>query len=80
MSDFDCKVLSRKGQRNNITMSTKITLESIKSSSYYNCCYPCGNKKDLNECNNCLELYCTACDLLLYNWCSFCKYRHKRKK
>ncbi len=55
-----------------------ITLENIKSSLYYNSCYKCGNKKNLHECNNCLELYCTACDLLIYNWCNVCKCRNKR--
>jgi hypothetical protein len=60
-------------------MKTYVTFESIKPSSYYNQCYMCGNKRDLHECNNCLELFCTACDLLVYNWCNFCKYRRYRK-
>lgn len=62
-------------------MKDFITLESIRPSSDYNLCYMCGSKKDLNECNNCLELFCTACDLLIIkSWCNFCKYRHRNKR
>jgi hypothetical protein len=57
-----------------------ITLNDIKPFLYYNMCRMCGNKRDLHECNNCIELYCTACDLLLYNWCNFCKYRYRNRK
>lgn len=57
-----------------------ITLDNIKPSLYYNLCYKCGNKRNLHECNNCLEVYCTACDLLISNWCNFCKYRHRKNK
>jgi hypothetical protein len=51
-----------------------ITLKNIKSLLNYNLCYKCGNKRNLHECNNCLELYCTTCDLLINNWCNVCKY------
>jgi hypothetical protein len=54
-----------------------ITYDNIKSSLYYNRCLSCQHTTDLNECNNCLELYCTACDLLIYNWCNYCKYRYR---
>jgi len=48
----------------------KLLLERL---SYYNMCYMCGNKRNLHECNNCLELFCTACDLLINdNWCRIC--------
>ena len=57
-----------------------ITLETIKPYLYYNKCYNCKHKKDLHECNNCLELYCTACDLLTYNWCNFFNYRYRYDK
>lgn len=57
-----------------------ITIDNIKPFLVYNQCRICKYKSDLHECNNCLELYCTACDLLLYNWCNFCKYRHRRRK
>lgn len=57
-----------------------ITLDKVKPFLYYNKCYICGNTRNLHECNNCIELYCTACDLLLYNWCSFCKYKHNFAK
>ena len=55
-----------------------ITFNSIKPCLDYNKCYMCGNKKNLHECNNCLELYCTACDLFIRNWCNVCIYRHRR--
>lgn len=56
-----------------------ITIDNTKPFLYYNKCYMCGSKRNLSECNNCIELYCTACDLLLYHWCSSCKYRTKIK-
>lgn len=61
-------------------MKTFITFDTIKPSLYYNKCYTCGSKRDLSECNNCLELYCTACDFLTYNWCNYCKYYRRKKK
>lgn len=57
-----------------------ITLDSVKPILYYNKCYVCGSKNNLHECNNCIELYCKACDLLSYNWCSFCKYNYKNRE
>lgn len=56
-----------------------ITFYNIRPFLYYNVCRMCGNKKDLHECNDCLELYCIACDLMIYNCCKFCYIHRKRK-
>ena len=55
-----------------------ITLQNIKPYLHYNLCYTCGNRRELHECNNCLELYCVTCDSMKYNWCYICKNRQKK--
>jgi len=47
--------------------------ENIKPILSYNKCYICKTRRNLNECNSCLELYCIKCDTLSYTCCGYCK-------
>jgi hypothetical protein len=57
-------------------MLMTITLKNILHPNDYNYCDICNRKHNLNECNNCLELYCIKCEIFKKNMCSYCYKRN----
>jgi hypothetical protein len=50
-----------------------ITWDNIKPFLELNVCVKCNGQDQLHECNSCLELHCTKCDLMKYAWCHYCQ-------
>jgi len=57
----------------------RVTFNNIKHPDYYNKCTMCNSAKNLQECNDCIELYCTKCDVLNNTNCKSC-ICYKRKE